>query len=283
MKPIIKYPGGKRRELDEIKKHIPSFNGRYIEPFVGGGALFWELERENSIINDYNKKLISFYETVRDDFEKLDTELNLLKIDYDAEQERVDSLLKVGNTGVKNRNEELFYEIRDMYNKRIPSSYLDATIYYFLNKTAYSGIVRHNSRGEYNVPFGRYKRLNTSPLTKEHSDLLKKTEIRQGDFTEIFKVANGDDFIFLDPPYDSTFSNYGNVDNDNTGFNKEDHIRLAEAFKNTTAKALMVIGETEFIINLYKDYIIGKYPKRYAINIKNRINANNDHLVITNY
>ena len=284
LKPILKYPGGKSRETPEILKHIPEFSGRYIEPFIGGGALFFYLAKEGSIINDFNPNLVRFYSEVRDNFHKIDIELAKLKRAYDKTSEDYELERAKTKGRVDNLNEALFYRMRDQYNGKTKEEYFFATIYYFLNKTAYSGIVRHNSKGEYNVPFGRYKTLNTGALTLEHSELLKKTTILNGDFEKVFNMSDKNDFIFLDPPYDSTFSNYGNATAEKAeGFDKKDHIRLANAFKNLEAKALMVIGGTDFIRDLYKDYIVTEYHKKYAVNIKNRVNSSSNHLVIRNY
>lgn len=284
LKPILKYPGGKSREIPEILKHIPEFGGRYVEPFIGGGALFFYLNRENSIINDLNDRLINFYNSVAYGFKNLSAEVKELNDRYEKNQRNYEKERSFAKDRTENLNEILFYDIRDQYNGKKQVEYLPATLYYFLNKTAYSGIVRHNSKGEYNVPFGRYKTLGIDTLTSDHSKLLKKTDIYREDFEKIFDKTNKNDFVFLDPPYDSTFSNYGNATAQKaSGFDKKDHERLADSFKNLSAKALMIIGGTDFIKNLYKGYIAGEYDKKYAINIKNRVNSSANHLIIKNY
>lgn len=163
--------------------------------------------------------------------------------------------------------------------------WLEGTVYFFINKTSYSGMIRYNAQGEYNVPFGRYKNFNTKLITDKHHELLTKTEIYNTDFAEIFKMAKPDDFMFLDPPYHSaTFHDYGNcVKSDENAFNESEHRRLAEEFKKLKCKALMVIGETELIRELYKDYIVDEYGKNYSVNIRNRFKNSAKHLVITNY
>ena len=283
MRPMLKYPGGKSKEIQEFIKYIPYFDGKYIEPFFGGGSLFFYLEPQQSIINDINTKLIGFYKGVRDDFSQLKKELTELERTYKSNRDEYD-FLKNENPYIKieDKNEKLYYELRDMYNSLIPSKYLDSTLYYFINKTAYSGMIRYNSKGEYNVPYGRYKNFNTEFITPGHHELLKNTEIYNGDYSKIFDMSKPDDFIFLDPPYDCVFSNYENEEFKD-GFGEDNQRKLAEDFKNLGCKSMMVISETPLIRELYKDYIFTKYDKSYSVNIKNRFDTDVKHLIITNY
>ena len=152
MKPMIKYRGGKSKEIPQFLKHIPQFTGRYIEPFLGGGALFFYLEPKKSIINDINTRLISFYRGVANQFEQLKDELSEVGRIYAANRHDFDIQKKEKpNERAEDKNEALYYQIRDMYNGLIPSKYSDAFLYYFINKTAYSGMIRFNARGEYFV------------------------------------------------------------------------------------------------------------------------------------
>lgn len=183
---------------------------------------------------------------------------------------------------VEDANEKLYYQMRNFFNNNSKPDFHPATIYFFINKTAYSGMIRYNREGKYNVPYGRYKNFNTELVSKSHSELLKRSEIYCEDYKKIFDMSDEDDFIFLDPPYDCVFSNYGNKEMVN-GFTEEMHKKLAKDFKKLKAKALMVIGKTPFIEELYKDYIIYEYDKKYAVNIKNRFNTETKHLIITNY
>lgn len=183
---------------------------------------------------------------------------------------------------VENKNEALYYNLRNMFNHKIECEYLDAVVYYFINKTAYSGMIRYNTSGEYNVPFGRYKNFNTKLITDKHYQLLKRTEIYNRDYSEIFNMARNDDFIFLDPPYDCVFSDYGNETYKN-GFGKDEHRRLANDFVNLSCKALLVIGKTALTEELYGKYIVEEYDKSYAVNIRNRFKADAKHIIVTNY
>jgi len=284
MKPLVKYRGGKSKEIPHLIKHIPQYGGRYIEPFFGGGALYFHLEPKKAIINDINSKLIAFYQGVKNDFENLNKELEEIGKIYKINRKKFEELKqKTPEKRVKDNNETLYYEIRDMFNDLVDKEYSDALLYFFINKTAYSGMIRYNSKGEFNVPYGRYANLNTSLVTVSHNRLLSNTEIYNVDYEEIFKIAEEDDFMFLDPPYDCIFSDYGNVEYKEDGFNEKSHKELADSFRNLKCKALMVIGRTPLTEELYNDLIIDEYGKSYAVNIRNRFKSSAKHILISNY
>ena len=283
MNPLIKYRGGKSKELCELIPYIPKYSGKYIEPFFGGGAMYFHLEPQSAIINDINEPLMNFYRQVRDEFDTVKKELSDLQSKYEANRKAFDSLKSATpNLRVDDANEPLYYMMRDMFNGLIPKKYLDATIYYFINKTAYSGMIRYNSKGEYNVPYGRYKNFNTAILTEEHSALLQRTDIRSGNYKDVFNDATPEDFIFLDPPYDCIFSDYGNEEY-KEGFGEKNHRQLAEDIKNLSTPTLLVIWKTPLIEELYGDMIVGEYSKSYSVNIRNRFKSEAVHCVITNY
>ncbi|MDR0680594.1 MAG: Dam family site-specific DNA-(adenine-N6)-methyltransferase [Dysgonamonadaceae bacterium] len=283
MKPLIKYRGGKSNEIPNIEKHIPRYKGRYVEPFFGGGALYFHLEPKRAIINDINSKLIAFYVGVKNNYLELRNELDEIEKIYESNRRQFDALKKqTPNERVEDKNEELYYQIRDMFNDLTNKKYSDALLYFFINKTAYSGMIRYNSKGEFNVPFGRYEHLNTSLVTKKHSDLLANAEIYNTDYKHIFNMAEPDDFIFLDPPYDCVFSDYGNEEYKG-GFNDDCHIALAKDFKNLNCKALLVIGRTPLTEKLYDNMIIDEYAKNYSVNIRNRFKSVATHILVANY
>lgn len=283
MKPIIKYRGGKSKEIPHLIKHIPQFEGRYIEPFFGGGAMYFHLEPNNAIINDINERLMNFYRTVQTDYETLKEELAQLESIYTQNRADFDALKKLHpDERVADANEPLYYRLRDMYNGIIPSTYSDAALYYYINKTAYSGMIRFNSKGEYNVPYGRYKNFNTGIITEAHHNLLANTEILNGDYLNVFNATNADDFVFLDPPYDCIFSDYGNEEYKD-GFNEQNHRQLAQDFFNLGCRALMVIGATPLTRELYGGHIVAEYDKNYSVNIRNRFQAEAIHIIVTNF
>ncbi|MDR3233960.1 MAG: Dam family site-specific DNA-(adenine-N6)-methyltransferase [Planctomycetaceae bacterium] len=283
MKPLIKYRGGKSSEIPYIVRHIPDYSGRYIEPFFGGGALFFHLEPKKAIINDINSKLMNFYSGVQLYYDKLKRELSEVEKIYEANRKQFDTLKqKAPDKRVEDKNEAFYYSLRDMFNEIAKKKYTDALLYFFINKTAYSGMIRYNSKGEFNVPFGRYKHLNTSLITPQHHQLLQHAEIDNGDYTAIFDKAKPNDFMFLDPPYDCVFSDYGNEEYKD-GFNEESHIALAERFRKLKCKALLVIGRTPLTEKLYGDLVIDEYAKTYAVNIRNRFKSAASHILAANY
>jgi DNA adenine methylase len=280
---MLKYRGGKSREIPLFQKYIPASFSSYIEPFLGGGAVFFHLEPEQAIINDVNSRLITFYECVRDHYEEMRSELDLIQEFYERNQADYKARKALApDERVPNANEALYYRIRDMYNGKIPPEYLDGVLYFFINKTAYSGMIRYNNNGEYNVPFGRYPNLNTKLITQEHSLLLQRAEVLREDYSTIFERAEADDFMFLDPPYDCVFNDYGNIDMMN-GFDEEQHRRLAADFRNLSCRALMVIGKTPLTEELYGKFIKDEYCKNYAVNIRNRFKNDAKHIVVMNY
>ena len=283
MNPLIKYRGGKSKELPHILPFIPDFGGRYMEPFFGGGALYLHLEPRRAVINDINRKLITFYRGVRDDFDNFSKELTDIDAIYKSNRRAFDNLKESHpDERVADGNEELYYRLRDMYNGLIDKEYSDALLYYFINKTSYSGMIRYNAKGEFNVPFGRYKTFNITSVTEAHSRLLASAEILNADYSRVFDMAEADDFMFLDPPYDCVFSDYGNTEYRN-GFNDEAHEELADRFRRLRCPALMVIGRTPLTERLYGDLIVDEYAKSYAVNIRNRFKSTASHILVANY
>lgn len=282
MNPVLKYRGGKSREILRFLQYIPDDFNRYIEPFFGGGAVYFYLEPDNAIINDLNTRLMTFYQELRNNYPEMRKQLDELQSLYEKNQKEYKRLKTLSpNERVPNANEELYYKMRELFNHP-NGEFLDGVLYFFINKTAYSGMIRYNNSGEYNVPFGRYPNLNTRLITEQHSELLQRTELYNLDYKKIFDMAQEDDFIFLDPPYDCVFNDYGNIDMMN-GFDEEQHRRLAEEFKKLPCRALMIIGKTPLTEELYKDYIFDEYYKNYSVNIKNRFNNDKMHIVVKNY
>lgn len=283
MKPLIKYSGGKSKEIPQIVAQIPRFSGRFIEPFFGGGALYFHLEPHRAIINDINSKLIEFYRGVQQNYPALRKELDEVEKIYHSNRMEFEELKALTpNERVKDKNEAFYYSMRDMFNGLSDKAYSDALLYFFINKTAYSGMIRYNAKGEFNVPFGRYQNINTSLVTEAHSNLLSSAEIYNLDYSEIFNMANDDDFIFLDPPYDCVFSDYGNEEYKD-GFNDECHIKLAQDIRNLNCRVLLVIGRTPLTERLYGDMIIDEYAKTYSVNIRNRFKSSASHILVANY
>ena len=197
MKPILKYGGGKSKEIPHYLNLIPKFE-TYYEPFLGGGATYFYLEPKKAFVSDINSNLIDFYDEISsDNFSLVKQELLELQNKYESNRRVfMERKQKSPEDRVLDPNEELYYSIRDMFNNKIENKYSRAAIYYFINKTAYSGMIRYNSLGEFNVPYGRYANFNTTLLNTEHHDLLRQTEIHKGSYEKGFELAGPKDFIF---------------------------------------------------------------------------------------
>ena len=181
-----------------------------------------------------------------------------------------------------NPNDEItYYNIRD---KMIINEPLDnSKRFYYQRKTCFRGMLRYNKNGKFNIPFGKYKTINYSDLTNPYyHTLLSRTQILNKDFEYIFEHYNDENnFMFLDPPYDSEFTDYGYCQ-----FGKKEQHKLADLFKTTKIKCLMIIGKTKFIEELYANYIVDQYDKKYKFKLyANRVGdeINTKHLVIKNY
>ena len=195
LKPIIKYRGGKQKEIPDFMNRIPQDYHRYFEPFLGGGAVYFHTEPEQAVVGDVNPKLITFYQQLRDSYPLMQQQLDQLQQQYEANQHEYEELKRqYPNERCENRNEALYYHLREQYNHPT-GEYLDGVLYYFINKTAYSGMIRYNSHGEYNVPFGRYRHFNTKVITEEHHNLLQRSTVLCSDYHALFEMAAEDDLF----------------------------------------------------------------------------------------
>lgn len=287
MKPIIKYCGGKSREIKYFAKYFPDSFETYYEPFLGGGAVFFEFMpkwgvTKNAFLSDSNRQLMNFYKDFSKHYARIRRELEALAAEFRLNQTEYELEKKINpEEHVVNRNENRYYLLRSAMNGHRYCDYSSAAIYYYINRLAYAGLTRFNSKGEFNAPFGHYKKFSIENADLSHAQLLQQAELKCCKYKYAFERACGADstknFMFLDPPYDGVFSNYG------TPFGEKEHRELAQDFRNLSCKALMVIGKTPLTESLYKDFIRGEYGVKYAIDIKNRMPRNNGHLIITNY
>lgn len=282
LKPIIKYCGGKSREIKYFAKYFPDSFETYYEPFLGGGAVFFEFMPKNAFLSDSNRQLMDFYKDFSKHYTRVRRELEALEAEFRLNQREYELEKKINpEEHVVNRNENRYYLLRSAMNGHRYCDYSSATIYYYINRLAYAGLTRFNSKGEFNAPFGHYKKFSIETADLSHAQLLQQAELKCCKYKYAFERACGADstknFMFLDPPYDGVFSNYG------TPFDEKEHRELAQDFRNLSCKALMVIGKTPLTEELYRGYIKNEYGVKYAIDIKNRMPRNNGHLIITNY
>jgi DNA adenine methylase len=269
MKPLCKWSGGKRTEIKLFEHLFPTEYKTYIEPFMGGGAVYFHLAFEGkNVINDIHPDLVNFYRMVSDGHS---TEIYNIVSTWGITE---DDFYYYRGTGKRCAKGICFTPQNDIEK---------AAQFIYLRRTCFRGMMRYNSHGEFNIPWGRYKTADFTDLTNpKYQGLLERTEVNFGDYKKIFEKYNSsDNFMFLDPPYDSEFSDYGFDD-----FNQQSQIELSELFKATKNKCMIVISETPLIRELYSDYIKHIYPKKYAFKIYGgRVGDEIDknHLVITNY
>lgn len=272
-KPFVKWAGGKRQILDKLIKYVPEDFNTYYEPFVGGGALFFELSPKNAVINDSNEELINVFRCIKDE-EKLTKMCNEL------------------NHHEANHSEEYYYKIRNIdrdknkFNRL--SDYKRAARTIYLNKACFNGLYRVNSKGEFNVPFGKKLKVNTydgQNIGIIHAYLnFNNIKILSIDFEEAVKDAKEGDFIYFDPPYDSDTSTFNSYTED--GFSKDEQIRLSNVFKNLSDRGCYVMlsnHNTVLINELYKDFYIHKITAKRNINSNGKKRGKVEEVIITNY
>ena len=272
-KPFVKWAGGKRQIIDKLNKYVPDDYNTYYEPFVGGGALLFELSPKNAVINDSNKELMNVYKCLCDEdkFKKMCTILN----HYEAEH-----------------SEQFFYEIRDKdKNKKTfdrLSDYTRAARTIYLNKACFNGLYRVNSKNEFNVPFGKKTKVNTydggNLITVSNYLTMNNIKILSVDFEEAVKEAKKGDFVYFDPPYDSDTSTFNSYTED--GFGKEEQVRLFELFEKLDKKGCYIMlsnHNTKLIRDLYKNYNINVIKAKRNINANGKKRGNVEEVLITNY
>jgi DNA adenine methylase len=244
--PFLKWAGGKRVLLPDLKLRFPTFSGTYIEPFFGAGAVFFSFGASvPKIASDTNAELINVYEMVRDHAEALIFELT------------------------KHENSERhFYSVRAWDRDPFYASIAPVTRaarFVFLNRTCYNGLYRVNSRGEFNVPFGRYKNPKIVPAEelKKASQFLNSPSrdgsiprLLPGDYTEASAHAKSGDLVYFDPPYDPISDSSSFVAYSRNGFDQTQHEKLRDEVLRLTSLGVAVVvsnSDTTFIRNLYSD------------------------------
>lgn len=221
--PPLKWAGGKRWLIPVVAKYYRNFSAyRLVEPFVGGMAVTLGLQPKRALLNDSNKYLINFY-----------------------------SLLKTGlqvNLEMKN-DSELYYQHRERFNQLIQENNTSgqelAELFYFLNRTCFNGLCRFNNKGGFNVPFGKYSKINYTRDFSHFRPVFQEWQFSSGDFANL-EIAK-DDFLYVDPPYDVEFTKYAKDD-----FTWNDQIRLVEWLVKFDNPMLVSNQSTERILKLYE-------------------------------
>ncbi len=259
--PFIKWVGGKRGLLSQILPLIPKKFNNYFEPFVGGGALFFELyslgllKNKSIYLFDINSELINAYNMVKNNPTLLINELEIFK---------------------EKHSKEFYYEVRawDRENNYLEiDELLRATRFIYLNKTCFNGLYRVNKKNQHNVPIGNYKNPNicNSEVIYNASEALRNAKIINASYKNVLKYASKDDFVYFDPPYyplteTSSFTSYSEHE-----FLENEQFELFELFDALSEKNVNVLhsnSDTKFIKDLYARYEINEIQANRFINSK---------------
>ena len=269
--PVVKWVGGKRQIINEIMKYVPESYTTYYEPFLGGGALLFKLQPQKAVVNDINHELINLYEVIKDNVEELIKDLKTHK-----------------------NEKEYFYKIRELDRKKDEYSKLTsvqrASRIIYLNKTCYNGLFRVNKAGEFNTPFGNYKKPNIVNETtlKAVSDYFNQAKIRfcSLDFTVVLKGVRKGAFVYFDPPYDPVSDTASFTGYDRSGFDRSEQIRLKETCDKLDQKGvefLLSNSATDFIKDLYKEYRIEIVQAKRPINSNANKRGEIDEVLVMNF
>ena len=270
--PFVKWAGGKRQLIPQIRERMPEKYNDYYEPFVGGGAVIFDLLPANALINDTNKALINTYRTICNEPDTFLKEVN--RLDNDMWED----------------GKKYYYSIREHYNDKLMRSEYDvelATLFVFINKHCFNGLYRVNGKGLFNVPYNNSRRVSIDEeAIMAASEYLKGVTIIDGDFEQACKNAKKGDFVFIDSPYaplnPTSFESYTKE-----GFDIESHKRLAKLYDELTARGcycMLTNHNTELINELYgnKDYKIDVVSVKRMIN-SDASNRVGEEVIICNY
>lgn len=270
--PFVKWAGGKRQLIPQIRERMPEQFNNYYEPFVGGGAVIFELLPANAVINDINRALINAYQMICEHPQEFLQEINRL----DAE--------------MWEDGKEYYYSLREHYNDKLMKGEFDvelAASFVFINKHCFNGLYRVNGKGLFNVPYNNSRRSSVDEQSiMEVSEYLRNVTIISGDFEAACEGARAGDFVFIDSPYaplnPTSFESYTKE-----GFDIESHRRLANLFDELTARGcycMLTNHNTELINELYgnKGYTIDVVSVKRLIN-SDASNRVGEEVIICNY
>lgn len=288
-KPFIKWVGGKSQLLEHIRAKYPSKIEKYCEPFVGGGAVLFDIlstkHPEIVLINDINKELINTYSQIKNNCDDMINQLSKIQITY--------------KTHSLEENKAFFYEKRQRYNKlKLSGNNVEnlekAVLFIFLNKTCFNGLYRVNSKGLFNVPFNNAKHplLCDEENLRACSELLQNVEMTVGDYKECKDFIDSDTFVYIDPPYrpltqTSAFTSYSE-----NGFTDKEQRELGDFIIEISNKGAMVLASNsdpknsdindDFFDNLYSEFEIERVSASRMINSNAKKRGAINELLISN-
>lgn len=270
--PFVKWAGGKRQLLTQIKERMPKFYNKYYEPFVGGGAVIFEFLPQNAVINDINRALVNTYRQICNEPEVF------LKVIYKMDSDMWED------------GKKYYYSLRERYNEKLMKEEFDielAALFVFINKHCFNGLYRVNRKGLFNVPYNDSKRKSYDEENiRAISQYLKGVTILEGDFETACENAKERDFIFFDSPYaplnPTSFESYTQE-----GFDIESHKRLSRLFDNLTKRGcycMLTNHNTKLIKELYsnKGYSLDIVSVKRMIN-SDASNRVGEEVIIYNY
>lgn len=290
-KPFLKWAGGKSQLLPRFKDLYPQelLDGKietYIEPFIGGGAVLFDILQnykiKNVYINDINKELINCYRCIKADVEEVINQLSLLEMEYLSNNDRAN----------------YFYIVRDRYNEINLNGHYDfekCADFIFLNKTCFNGLYRVNKNGKFNVPHGKYKKplICDKDNLRWCSTLLENVQISFGGYENVLEKADNKTFVYMDPPYRPLIENNSFVSYDKSGFGDIEQIELAQNYKIlNNRKSLLMLSNSDpkntnekdnFFDELYKDFEIERVQAKRMINCQASKRGHITEIVVMNY
>lgn len=271
--PFLRWVGGKTRLLPSLVPLLPPnyATRRYVEPFLGGGALFFHLEHKEALLSDLNQDLIFTYAAVRDHVDEVLAGLAALAAEH------------------KHFGDGYYYYVRDRFNARAGGWITRATQFIYLNKTSFNGVWRVNKDGKYNVPEGKFKagpNILNAEVLREASRVLQGVDLLHGDFESLISEAWEGDFIYLDPPYIPVSETADFTTYNEGGFTMADQERLAAIYRKLHERGCMLMlsnSGAPIVRELYEGFHITDVMAPRSINSDTSARGVVPEVVVRNY
>jgi DNA adenine methylase len=262
--PFLKWAGGKRWLASRIINLIPHDHSRYLEPFLGSGAVYFTLGPRRAVLSDVNSELIETYQTIKSDWVKVQEELALHH---------------------RRHSKEYYYRMREMKPR---TAHTKAARFIYLNRTCWNGLYRVNLKGKFNVPIGtKTNVLLESDNFEVTSNALQSAEIRCADFEATIDSATKGDVIFADPPYTVHHNHNGFIKYNEQIFSWEDQVRLHESLQRAIgrgAKVILTNANHESVRNLYKhEFELQAMSRKSVIAGSTQARKSYEELLITSF